>query len=102
MSWWGQGRQRDRRTGLRRTGGVGESFPSSCPPAILSSSHPPIYRTDHYLPLQSAMAEWITREGGKTRFRYLRPDGTPVRDERTLERIRKHALPAAHTHAHSA
>jgi DNA topoisomerase-1 len=48
------------------------------------------------------MAEWITREGGKTRFRYLRKDGKPVRDERTLERIRKLAVPPAWTNVHIA
>ena len=31
------------------------------------------------------MAEWITRIGSKARFRYTRPDGRPVTDERTLE-----------------
>ena len=48
------------------------------------------------------MAEWITREGGKTRFRYLRKDGKPVRDERTLERIRMLAIPPAWTNVHIA
>jgi len=48
------------------------------------------------------MAEWIAREGGKTRFRYVRKDGKPVRDERTLERIRKLAVPPAWTNVHIA
>jgi DNA topoisomerase I len=39
------------------------------------------------------MPEWITREGPKTAFRYLRPDGTRVRDARTLNRIRSLAVP---------
>lgn len=39
------------------------------------------------------MAEWITREGPKTAFRYVRADGTRVRDARTLERIRALAVP---------
>ncbi|MDB4892740.1 MAG: topoisomerase catalytic core domain protein [Gemmatimonadetes bacterium] len=47
------------------------------------------------------MAEWITREGGKTRFRYARND-KPVRDERTLERIRLLAVPPAWTNVHIA
>jgi DNA topoisomerase-1 len=48
------------------------------------------------------MAEWIQREGGKTRFRYVRKDGKPVRAERTLERIRKLAIPPAWTEVHVA
>jgi DNA topoisomerase-1 len=39
------------------------------------------------------MAEWITREGPKTAFRYVRADGSRVRDARTLERIRALAVP---------
>ena len=39
------------------------------------------------------MAEWITREGPKTAFRYVRADGTRVRDARTLDRIRSLAVP---------
>jgi DNA topoisomerase I len=39
------------------------------------------------------MAEWITREGPKTAFRYVRADGTRVRDARTLDRIRALAVP---------
>jgi DNA topoisomerase-1 len=39
------------------------------------------------------MAEWITREGPKTAFRYMRADGTRVRDARTLDRIRGLAVP---------
>jgi DNA topoisomerase-1 len=48
------------------------------------------------------MAEWITREGSKTRFRYLRKGDKPVRDERTLERIRMLAVPPAWTNVHIA
>ena len=48
------------------------------------------------------MAEWITREGGKTRFRYLKKGDKPVRDERTLERIRMLAVPPAWTNVHIA
>jgi DNA topoisomerase-1 len=39
------------------------------------------------------MAEWITREGPKTAFRYVRADGRRVRDARTLDRIRSLAVP---------
>jgi DNA topoisomerase-1 len=39
------------------------------------------------------MAEWITREGPKTAFRYVRADGKRVRDARTLDRIRALAVP---------
>ncbi len=48
------------------------------------------------------MAEWILREGGKTRFRYVRKDGKPVGDERTLERIRMLVIPPAWTDVHIA
>jgi DNA topoisomerase-1 len=48
------------------------------------------------------MAEWITRVGGKTSVRYLRKGDKPVRDERTLERIRKLAIPPAWTNVHIA
>jgi DNA topoisomerase-1 len=47
------------------------------------------------------MAEWIHRIGSKTRFRYVK--GTrPIRDERTLERIRGLAIPPAWTDVHIA
>ncbi len=47
------------------------------------------------------MAEWISRLGSKTRFRYVK--GTrPVRDERTLERIRALVIPPAWTDVHIA
>ena len=39
------------------------------------------------------MTQWITREGPKTTFRYVRPNGARVRDARTLERIRALAVP---------
>ncbi|CAN5507106.1 DNA topoisomerase IB [soil metagenome] len=48
------------------------------------------------------MAEWIQREGGKTRFRYVRKDGQAVGDERTLERIRLLVIPPAWTDVHIA
>jgi DNA topoisomerase I len=48
------------------------------------------------------MAEWITRVGGKTNFRYLRNGDKPVRDERTLERIRLLAIPPAWKNVHIA
>ncbi len=48
------------------------------------------------------MAEWILREGGKTRFRYVRKDGKAVGDERTLERIRLLVVPPAWTEVHIA
>lgn len=48
------------------------------------------------------MTDWILREGGKARFRYTRKDGKPVRDERTLERIRLLVIPPAWTDVHIA
>jgi DNA topoisomerase-1 len=48
------------------------------------------------------MADWILREGSKTRFRYRRSDGRLVRDTRTLERIRLLAIPPAWTDVHIA
>ena len=39
------------------------------------------------------MTDWILREGPKSKFRYARSDGRPVRDARTLERIRMLAIP---------
>lgn len=48
------------------------------------------------------MAEWFRREGGKTRFRYLRADGRPVRDARTLERIARLAVPPGWSEVHVA
>lgn len=39
----------------------------------------------------------ITREAVKKGFRYLDPDGKPLRDEETLERIRAMAIPPAWT-----
>jgi DNA topoisomerase-1 len=48
------------------------------------------------------MAEWIRREGSKTRFRYVHPDGRAVRDARTLERIRALVIPPAWTDVHIA
>jgi DNA topoisomerase I len=42
---------------------------------------------------ERTMAEWIRREGPKTAFRYVRADGTRVRDARTLDRIRSLAVP---------
>jgi DNA topoisomerase-1 len=48
------------------------------------------------------MAEWIRREGSKNRFRYLHPDGRPVRDARTLARIDALVLPPAWKQVHIA
>ena len=39
----------------------------------------------------------ITREAGPDGFIYRQPDGSPVTDQRTLERIRKLAVPPAYT-----
>jgi DNA topoisomerase I len=54
------------------------------------------------LPFSDDMADWILREGSKTRFRYRRSDGQLVRDARTLERIRLLAIPPAWTDVHIA
>jgi DNA topoisomerase-1 len=48
------------------------------------------------------MTDWILREGSKSRFRYRRADGAPVRDARTLERIRLLAIPPAWSDVHIA
>jgi DNA topoisomerase-1 len=48
------------------------------------------------------MAEWIRREGSKTSFRYVHPDGHGVRDARTLERIRALVIPPGWTDVHIA
>lgn len=48
------------------------------------------------------MTQWIRREGSKTRPRYLHPDGRVVRDARTLERIRKLAVPPGWSDVHIA
>ncbi len=48
------------------------------------------------------MAEWIRRLGSKTRFRYVHADGRPVRDARTLERIRALVIPPGWTDVHIA
>jgi DNA topoisomerase I len=48
------------------------------------------------------MAEWIRREGSKNRFRYRRADGRPVTDARTLERIRRLAVPPGWSDVHIA
>ena len=48
------------------------------------------------------MAEWITREGPRTRFRYVRRDGRVVGDARTLDRIAGLAVPPAWTEVHIA
>ena len=47
------------------------------------------------------MSQWIQRLGAKTRFRYER-DGRPVKDARTLERIRGLVIPPAWTEVHIA
>ena len=48
------------------------------------------------------MTTWILREGAKAPFRYRRESGAAVRDARTLERIRKLAIPPAWTDVHIA
>jgi DNA topoisomerase I len=48
------------------------------------------------------MADWILREGSKSRFRYARSDGRLVRDARTLERIRMLAIPPGWNDVHIA
>jgi len=48
------------------------------------------------------MAEWIRREGSKTRFRYRRADGRLVQDARTLERIRGLVIPPGWRDVHIA
>src|SRR4051794_7265084 len=57
---------------------------------------------DRLLPSALRMADWILREGPKTKFRYRRGDGSLVRDARTLERIRTLAIPPAWTDVHIA
>jgi DNA topoisomerase-1 len=48
------------------------------------------------------MADWILREGPKRNFRYRRGDGRLVSDARTLERIRRLAIPPAWRDVHVA
>lgn len=48
------------------------------------------------------MAQWILREGPKTQFRYRRADGRPVKDARTLDRIRRLVIPPGWTDVHIA
>lgn len=48
------------------------------------------------------MTDWILREGSKSRFRYRRGDGRLVRDARTLERIRRLAIPPGWSDVHIA
>ena len=48
------------------------------------------------------MAEWIRRLGSKGSFRYLRADGTRIKDARTLDRIAKLAIPPGWRHVHIA
>jgi DNA topoisomerase I len=48
------------------------------------------------------MTDWILREGPKSNFRYARSDGRPVRDARTLERIRMLAIPPGWRDVHVA
>lgn len=54
------------------------------------------------MPCAELMADWILREGSKSRFRYVRSDGRLVRDARTLERIRMLAIPPAWRDVHIA
>ena len=49
-----------------------------------------------------SVAEWIEREGAKTRFRYVRHDGRAVRDARTLARIAALAVPPGWKDVHIA
>src|SRR6185436_1463047 len=47
------------------------------------------------------MAEnWILRTRGRRAFRYVRADGTPVKDARTLDRIHKLRVPPAWRDVH--
>ncbi len=81
---------------------VNPSFPH---PVIRKTASVPIsdnLQSGPPFALQLAMAEWINREGSKTRFRYLRKGNAPVRDERTLDRIRMLAVPPAWTNVHIA
>lgn len=55
-----------------------------------------------FFALQPAMAEWYARQGSKTRFRYVRSDGRPVKDARTLDRIARLAVPPGWTEVHVA
>jgi DNA topoisomerase-1 len=48
------------------------------------------------------MAEWIRREGSKTTFRYVHPGGRPVKDARTLGRIRALVIPPGWSDVHIA
>ena len=48
------------------------------------------------------MAEWISRAGSKSKFRYQRADGRVVTDARTLERIRKLVIPPGWSDVHIA
>jgi DNA topoisomerase-1 len=48
------------------------------------------------------MAQWIRREGSKSRFRYRRADGRLVQDARTLERIRQLVIPPGWSEVHIA
>src|SRR6476469_142277 len=59
-------------------------------------------RTTICLRARLPMTQWIRREGSKTRPRYLHADGRVVRDARTLERIRKLAVPPGWSDVHIA
>jgi DNA topoisomerase-1 len=48
------------------------------------------------------MAEWFTREGPKSKFRYVRSDGRVVGDARTLQRIARLAVPPGWKDVHVA
>ena len=48
------------------------------------------------------MAQWIRREGSKSRFRYRHADGRVVQDARTLERIRQLVIPPGWRDVHIA
>src|SRR5437763_4760058 len=56
----------------------------------------------HFAFCALAMADWIRREGSKTRFRYTHPDGRRVNDARTLERIWALVIPPGWRDVHIA
>ena len=62
-----------------------------------------MYKRGPQIALPAAiMAEWIRRRGGKANFRYVNSRSKPVRDARTLARIRALAIPPAWTDVHIA
>jgi len=63
-----------------------------------------MYAAKHRSPTRRGMAEkWIRRKGSKeSGFRYSAPDGKPVRDRKTLERIELLRIPPAWRDVHIA